>query len=47
MSFQGATGAVTFDKNGASPPGRLRTFGANGIDEKRYITLEEVKPSPS
>ena len=44
VSFQGATGALVFDKNGdVSAPAVLWTFGASGIDEKRYIPLEEVE----
>ncbi|HRJ68837.1 MAG TPA: ABC transporter substrate-binding protein [Beijerinckiaceae bacterium] len=43
VSFQGGTGAVAFDKNGdVSAPAVLWTFGASGVQEKRYITLEEV-----
>jgi branched-chain amino acid transport system substrate-binding protein len=43
VSFQGGTGAVSFDANGdVSAPAVSWTFGASGIEEKRYITLEEV-----
>jgi ABC-type branched-subunit amino acid transport system substrate-binding protein len=43
VSFQGGTGAVVFDANGdVSAPAVSWAFSASGIDEKRYITLEEV-----
>ncbi|MEX0286304.1 MAG: ABC transporter substrate-binding protein [Paracoccaceae bacterium] len=43
VSFQGGTGAVTFDANGdVSAPAVSWAFGADGIEEKRYIPLEEV-----
>jgi branched-chain amino acid transport system substrate-binding protein len=44
VSFQGATGALVFDKNGdVSAPAVLWTFGADKIQEKRYIPLDEVE----
>lgn len=43
VSFQGGTGAVTFDANGdVSAPAVSWTFGPEGVVEQRYITLEEV-----
>ena len=43
VSYQGGTGAVTFDANGdVSAPAVSWTFGADGVEEQRYITLEEV-----
>lgn len=43
VSYQGGTGAVTFDANGdVSAPAVAWTFAADGIAEQRYITLEEV-----
>lgn len=43
VSFQGGTGAVSFDQYGdVSAPAVSWTFSATGIEEKRYITLEEV-----
>jgi branched-chain amino acid transport system substrate-binding protein len=43
VSFQGGTGAVQFDAYGdVSAPAVSWAFGASGIEEKRYITLEEV-----
>lgn len=44
VSFQGATGAVTFDQYGdVSAPAVFWRFGEEGaIEEVRYITLEEV-----
>jgi branched-chain amino acid transport system substrate-binding protein len=43
VSFQGATGALVFDKNGdVSAPAVIWSFGDSAIQEKRYITLEEV-----
>jgi branched-chain amino acid transport system substrate-binding protein len=43
VSIQGGTGAVAFDKNGdVSAPAVSWAFGASGIEEKRYIPLEEV-----
>lgn len=43
VSWQGGTGAVSFDQYGdVSAPAVSWTFGASGIEEKRYITLEEV-----
>ncbi|MFN6977211.1 MAG: ABC transporter substrate-binding protein, partial [Gemmobacter sp.] len=43
VSFQGGTGAVAFDQYGdVSAPAVSWTFGAAGIEEKRYIPLEEV-----
>jgi branched-chain amino acid transport system substrate-binding protein len=43
VSYQGGTGAVTFDANGdVSAPAVAWTFAADGIVEQRYITLEEV-----
>jgi branched-chain amino acid transport system substrate-binding protein len=43
ISYQGGTGAVTFDANGdVSAPAVSWTFGADGVVEQRYITLEEV-----
>ncbi|MEO1308067.1 MAG: ABC transporter substrate-binding protein [Pseudomonadota bacterium] len=43
VSYQGATGAVTFDANGdVSAPAVSWGFDAQGITEKSYISLEEV-----
>lgn len=43
VSFQGGTGAVVFDQFGdVSAPAVAWTFGEGGIEEKRYIPLEEV-----
>lgn len=43
VSFQGGTGAVTFDKNGdVSAPALAWTFSAKGVTEVQYIPLEEV-----
>lgn len=43
VSYQGATGAVTFDANGnVSAPAVSWVFDGEGISEQRYITLEEV-----
>lgn len=43
VSFQGGTGAVMFDKYGdVSAPAVTFGFKADGIEETRYITLEEV-----
>jgi branched-chain amino acid transport system substrate-binding protein len=43
VSWQGGTGAVAFDRFGdVSAPAVSWGFGAAGIDEKRYFTLEEV-----
>jgi branched-chain amino acid transport system substrate-binding protein len=43
VSFQGGTGAVTFDANGdVSAPAVSWTFDENGVVEQRYIPLEEV-----
>lgn len=43
VSYQGGTGAVTFDANGdVSAPAVSWTFDADGVVEQRYIPLEEV-----
>ncbi|MDX5358335.1 MAG: ABC transporter substrate-binding protein [Rhodobacterales bacterium] len=43
VSYQGGTGAVVFDKNGdVSAPAVAWAFTEGGIEEKRYIPLEEV-----
>ncbi|MFC6583445.1 hypothetical protein [Sulfitobacter aestuariivivens] len=43
VSFQGGTGAVTFDANGdVSAPAVSWVFTETGIDERQYIPLEEV-----
>ena len=43
VSFQGGTGAVQFDAYGdVSAPAVSWAFGAGGIEERRYFTLEEV-----
>lgn len=43
VSYQGGTGAVTFDANGdVSAPAVSWVFAADGISEQRYISLEEV-----
>ena len=43
VSYQGATGAVTFDANGnVSAPAVSWVFDADGIAEQSYISLEEV-----
>lgn len=43
VSYQGATGAVQFDRNGdVSAPAVTWTFSDSGVEEARYITLEEV-----
>lgn len=43
VSFQGGTGAVSFDANGdVSAPAVAWNFGTGAITETRYITLEEV-----
>lgn len=43
VSYQGATGAVKFDRNGdVSAPALIWTFTKTGIKELRYISLKEV-----
>jgi branched-chain amino acid transport system substrate-binding protein len=43
VSYQGATGAVTFDPNGnVSAPAVSWVFDDSGMTEQRYISLEEV-----
>lgn len=43
VSFQGGTGAVTFDANGdVSAPAVSWVFSEDGIDEVKYIPLDEV-----
>ena len=43
ISYQGATGAVTFDANGdVSAPAVSWTFEGGSVTEARYFTLEEV-----
>ena len=43
VSYQGATGAVVFDKNGdVSAPAVTWNFTDSGINELKYIPLEEV-----
>jgi branched-chain amino acid transport system substrate-binding protein len=43
VSYQGGTGAVSFDQYGdVSAPAVTWVFGEGGIEETRYITLEEV-----
>jgi branched-chain amino acid transport system substrate-binding protein len=43
VSYQGATGAVTFDANGnVSAPAVSWVFDDSGMAEQRYISLEEV-----
>ena len=43
VSYQGATGNVLFDANGAvSAPAVTWVFSESGIDEKQYISLTEV-----
>jgi branched-chain amino acid transport system substrate-binding protein len=43
VSYQGGTGAVTFDANGdVTAPAVTWAFSDAGIQETRYITLEEV-----
>lgn len=43
VSYQGATGAVVFDKNGdVSAPAVTWAFTESGINELKYIPLEEV-----
>ena len=43
VSYQGATGAVTFDANGdVSAPAVSWSFAADGVTEERYFTLEEI-----
>ena len=43
VSWQGGTGAVTFDQYGdVSAPAVSWTFSATGIDEAKYIPLEDV-----
>ena len=43
VSYQGGTGAVTFDANGdVSAPAVSWTFDADGVVEQRYFPLEEV-----
>lgn len=43
LMYQGATGNVTFDGNGdVSAPAVTWTYSANGIQEQRYISLEEI-----
>jgi branched-chain amino acid transport system substrate-binding protein len=43
VMFQGATGNVRFDANGdVSAPAVVWGFGADGIEERQYVTLEEV-----
>lgn len=43
VSWQGGTGAVVFDQYGdVSAPAVSWGFGASGIEERRYIPLEEV-----
>jgi branched-chain amino acid transport system substrate-binding protein len=43
VSYQGATGAVTFDANGdVSGPALAWTFSETGTSEAEYFTLETV-----
>ncbi len=43
VQYQGATGNVRFDANGdVSAPAVIWGFSADGIEEKQYVTLEEV-----
>ena len=43
VSYQGATGAVRFDRNGdVSAPAVVWSFTNTGIKEIRYISLKEV-----
>jgi hypothetical protein len=43
VSYQGGTGAVSFDQYGdVSAPAVTWNFDANGVVEQRYIPLEEV-----
>ena len=43
VSYQGGTGAVTFDANGdVTAPAVTWAFSDAGVQETRYITLEEV-----
>lgn len=43
VSYQGGTGAVTFDANGdVTAPAVTWAFSDSGVQETRYITLEEV-----
>lgn len=43
VSYQGGTGAVVFDANGdVSAPAVAWSFSDAGIEEDRYITIEEV-----
>ena len=43
VQYQGATGNVRFDANGdVSAPAVIWSFSADGIEEKQYVTLEEV-----
>jgi branched-chain amino acid transport system substrate-binding protein len=43
VSYQGATGAVKFDRNGdVSAPALIWTFTKTGIKELRYVSLKEV-----
>ncbi|SHH98653.1 ABC transporter substrate-binding protein [Marivita hallyeonensis] len=43
VSYQGATGNVQFDANGdVSAPAVTWVFGADGIEEQKYISLTEV-----
>lgn len=42
-SYQGGTGAVVFDRYGdVTAPAVSWTFGPGGVEERRYIPLEEV-----
>ena len=43
VSYQGATGAVTFDQYGdVSSPAIFWRFTDGGVEETRYISLEEM-----
>lgn len=43
VNYQGATGAVKFDRNGdVSAPAVVWTFTDSGVKETRYIALEDV-----